>query len=244
MKLIVTRPQHDARELCEALEGHGIEALSCPLIEIRYRDEIEVPGGHYQAVLATSANGVRAFARHSIFADFRSVPLYAVGDASALEAEEQGFENVRSASGDLRALTDLVKARLKPTEGPLLYLTGSKISGDLAGMLAKDGFDVGRVVLYDAIAVTSLPQPIVNAVKDAEVNGVILMSPRTAKIWCARIADAGYEAGFAGVDHYCLSHAVADALKSGLKISEARIVIAEKLTQSALIKAVLARKRT
>lgn len=243
MRLVVTRPEPDAQDLARALEKHDIEALRVPLLEISHRRNVELSKGLPQAVLATSANGIRALCSYSDYAQYTSLPIYVVGDASASEARASGFDQVHSASGDLAALRALVKQNLRPEAGPLLYVTGSKIAGDLAGLLGGDGYEVIRAVLYDAIALSSLPQTLIEEVDAGQIDGVILMSPRAAKIWSARVQDASVEQDFANLRYFCLSQAVQIALQAGLKVDDDRIIIADKPTQKSLIEGVLAQKQ-
>ena len=67
------------------------------------------------------------------------VPLFAVGDQTALEAKRAGFSMARSAGGALDDLIALAGAELSPDAGPLLYAAGEEQSGDLAGRLAAGG---------------------------------------------------------------------------------------------------------
>lgn len=242
MRLVVTRPEPDAHDLARLLQGRDIEALCVPLLEISFRQNVSLLKYLPQAVLATSANGIRALRSHSDYAQFSSLPIYVVGDASASEARASGFDQVYSASGDLAALRALVNKSLKPAQGPLLYVTGSKIAGDLAGQLGGDGFEVIRAVLYDAIAISNLPGILMEAVADGQIDGVILMSPRAAKIWCARVQDASVAPAFGNLRYFCLSQAVKVALQMGLKIADEQIVTADRPTQNALIEGVLAQK--
>src|SRR5512146_3395419 len=84
---LVTRPRADAESLAEALAARGIEAIVEPMLEIHYRDAPAPDLVGVQAILCTSANGVRALAKVT---DERRVPLFAVGDASAARAREAG----------------------------------------------------------------------------------------------------------------------------------------------------------
>ena len=78
MRALVTRPRAEAAELAEALAARGIAALLEPLLDIRYRELGDPPDlAGVQAVLCTSANGVRAFAR---LRPERAVKLFAVGE--------------------------------------------------------------------------------------------------------------------------------------------------------------------
>src|SRR5882757_8597644 len=93
-RALVTRPRAEAAALAEALAARGIEAIVEPLLDIHYRDEPAPDLAGVQAVLCTSANGVRALARLS---RGRKVPIFAVGEATAARAREEGFARVESA---------------------------------------------------------------------------------------------------------------------------------------------------
>src|SRR5260221_9650064 len=82
MKAIVTRPRDDAATLVGALADRGVDALLAPMLTIlpvpqATRHLAERLAGA-QAVLFTSANGVRAFAAAS---PRRQLPVLAVRDA-------------------------------------------------------------------------------------------------------------------------------------------------------------------
>src|SRR5437016_3426749 len=79
-RALVTRPRAEAVALTEALDRRGIEAIIEPLLDILYRDEPAPDLTGVQAVLCTSANGVRALARRS---GERDIALFAVGEATA-----------------------------------------------------------------------------------------------------------------------------------------------------------------
>src|SRR5438552_14106506 len=96
LRALVTRPRAEAAELAESLAARGIEAIVEPLLEIRYHDAAAPDLSGIQAILCTSANGVRALARLS---DERGVPVLAVGEATAARARAAGFAQVESAGG-------------------------------------------------------------------------------------------------------------------------------------------------
>src|SRR3954467_11037655 len=121
-RALVTRPRAEAMALAEALAARGIEAILEPLLDIHYRDEPAPDLTGVQAVLCTSANGVRALARLS---GDRELPLFAVGDATARRAREAGFTNVFSAGGDAADLARLARQRLQPDVGRLVHVAGS-----------------------------------------------------------------------------------------------------------------------
>jgi uroporphyrinogen-III synthase len=238
-RALVTRPREDAESLVAALATRGVGALVEPLMEIHYQAPEALDVGGVQAILCTSANGVRALARVS--AEHR-VPLLTVGDATAARAHAEGFDSVESAGGDVGDLARLAAARLRPQDGPLLQVAGNVVAGDLAGLLRARGFAVERRVLYEARAAAALSPAAVDGLRAGAIAFALFFSPRTAAIF-ARLA------AVAGVDEYCARVTAvsisggADAALAGLRWHDRRI--AERPNQSALLDAldqVLARR--
>ena len=110
LRALVTRPREEADSLIGPLATRGVEALIEPLIEIHFQVPEAFDLGGVQAILCTSANGVRALARAS---RERGVPLLTVGDATAARARAEGFGSVESAGGDVGDLARLAVARLR-----------------------------------------------------------------------------------------------------------------------------------
>src|SRR3974390_940486 len=86
MRILITRPVEDAEAIAARLAELGHDTVVAPLLTIRYLDRA-VPLEGVQAILATSANGVRAFSRLSAR---RDLPLFAVGPQTAEEARRAG----------------------------------------------------------------------------------------------------------------------------------------------------------
>src|SRR5262245_51392023 len=115
MRLAVTRPLEDAQELKAALEAQGHDVIIAPMMEIVSAPRpLDLAG--VQALLATSANGVRALAQSTAR---RDVALFAVGSATGAAARQAGFAFIEVAGGDAQALAALVTARLDPAQGRL-----------------------------------------------------------------------------------------------------------------------------
>ncbi len=234
MRLLITRPEEDARPLAAALGKRGIDCLIEPLIAIAEIDGPAPELAGVQALLATSANGVRAFARKS---RARDVPVLAVGDASAAAARKLGFMSVKSAAGDVAALAALAAAELDPKRGALLHVAGSRVAGDLAAALARAGFDCRRSVLYEARPAETLTAAARDALAGGAIDGVLLFSPRTGKAFAKLARKAGVAASCRRMTAYCLSPAVADAVAG---LAWRRVTGAAAPNQDALIGAVVA----
>lgn len=228
MRLAVTRPLEDALSLKAALEAHGHDVILCPLMEIQVRDTTPDLAG-VQALIATSANGVRALARATAR---RDLPLFAVGPATGEAARQAGFALVEIAGGDSAALAAMVRARLVPGAGRLLHAAGSVTAGDLKGELEAAGFSVERHVLYEARACGTLPAALGDVLRAGTLDGILLFSPRTARLLAGSVSEAGLSAALGPVTAYCLSPAVAQAAGA---LPFARIVVAEAPNEGALI---------
>ncbi len=225
--VLLTRPLVDSQMTAAALSALGIESVIAPLIDIEPRDETPSLAG-VQATLITSANGVRALALQTAV---RNVPVFAVGDASALVARELGFETVESAGGNVDDLAALVQQKLKYGAGKLLHPAGSVLAGDLAALLSRARFDVRRYVAYASRAVAELPQAARLALRDGEADMVLFYSPRTAAIFRDLVTRAELTQDCRFLDALCLSEAVAKMLKP-LEFRDIRV--AEQPDQQAL----------
>ena len=209
MRVLVTRPIEDAARLIDILATRGIDGLATPFLAITYNDGPALDLTGVQAVVFTSANGVRAFARRA--AD-RTLPALCVGDATRTQALAAGFASVKSADGDVRALAALIKAALDPSQGAVLHPAGSHVAGDLGGQLAAAGFTYQREALYSAQKIKTLPDAVSQALKAGDVDGVLLYSPRTAAAFAKVVRGEGLDGKLLGVTAYCLSPAVADKI--------------------------------
>jgi len=205
MRALITRPQEDAADLAAALTARGIEPLIEPLLQIKPVDGARIDLDGVQALLFTSANGVRAFA---VLTPRRDLPAYTVGDGSAAAAKLAGFTQIESAGGDVNALASLVCDRLNPQQGVLFHAAGSVTAGDLAGRLEGAGFGVRRVALYEAAPATALsPETRMNLTLGG-IDLILLFSPRTATTFATLWRQAGAPS-LERVCAICLSAAVA-----------------------------------
>jgi uroporphyrinogen-III synthase len=205
MRILITRPIEDAKPLADALEERGIEVLIEPLLEIRHLEDAEIDLDGVQALLFTSANGVRAFAALS---PRRDLKVFAVGDGSADAARQAGFPDVESANGDLEALAALVVDRLKAEDGILFHAAGTVTAGDLKARLEGLGYQVRRAQLYEAKIATALSTETRANLTLGGIDAVLLFSPRTASTFADLWRTAG-SPSLGRIHALCLSAAVA-----------------------------------
>lgn len=228
MKALVTRPRKDAEGVSQELRQRGLDVTVAPLLDIHYLDA-EVDAGGVQGILATSANGVRALAR--LLPD-RDLPVWAVGDATARMAREAGYHNVEAAGGDVHSLAALVKSRCTPETGAFLHAAGSVVAGDLAGDLGAAGFNVRRVVLYEARTAQAVSAELAEALQSGGIGLALFFSPRTAATFVTLIRAAGLERTTATITAYALSANVATELEA---LPWAAVRVAADPSQAALL---------
>lgn len=222
LRVAITRAQPEADQTAERVRARGAEAIVAPLITI-------VPCGYdtntegAQAIIFTSSNGVRAFpdARGA-----RDRIVLTVGDVTAAAAREAGFNDVRSADGDVHSLAVLAKAQLDPAKGKLIHIAGDHVAGDLGGELRAAGFSVERRLAYASVAAAPLPEAL-----NGPLDIVLFHSPRAAERFVALGAPnaANLIAG-------CMSAAIAEAAG---KTTWKRIITAPRPREDDLLAATL-----
>jgi uroporphyrinogen-III synthase len=212
MRLLVTRPKPDAGREAEALSSRGHEAVVAPLLVIEFLSRVSLQLDGAQGLIATSRNALRALAAHPEIGEALKLPLFAVGEGTARQAQELGFADVTIGPGTGAELAALILDELKPKRGPLVHLAGETLAFDLKGALEGQGFRVRQPVLYRAVPAPSLPAEAVGLLKAGKLDGVILMSPRTARTFAELLARHGLVTQAKSLVCYCLSGAVAEAV--------------------------------
>ncbi len=211
IRALVTRPLPDAARTADALAARGVGALVEPMLEIEFPVIPALDLSDVQALLFTSANGVRAFA---VASTDRGLPALATGDATAREARAAGFLSVESAARDAQALARLAAARCRPAAGALLHAAGDAVAGDLAGGLSDLGFRVRRETLYRAHAVRSFSPALLGDLAAGRLRFALFFSPRTAAVFARLARRSGVGKFCRAVDACVLSEAVGQALQS------------------------------
>ena len=224
MKILITRPQEDGKEIAARLAERGHQALLAPLLTPRFHDGPEPDLKGVQAILATSANGIRAFVRRSARRDFS---VFAVGPQTAEEARKSGFTEVRNADGDAKALA-LAATLWAAKKGVLLHVCGEDAPGTLAENLILRGFKVRRCPLYAIEPATSLPDEARTALQDRALDAAMFFSPKSARIF-GLLADGLPTEDLTAL---CISPATAQALSP---TPFARIAVAAKPNQAAIL---------
>jgi uroporphyrinogen-III synthase len=223
MRVAVTRAPPENQKTADALRALGADPVLAPLLRIEPRT-FDSDVADIQALLFTSAAGVRNF---SAQAPRRDLPALTVGDATAAAARDAGFSDVRSADGDVHALAAFAAGMLQPVKGRLIHASGAHVAGDLVQALSSRGFQAERRIVYEAVAVTALPDSL-----RGQFDAILFHSARASEIYTV-FGAATAPNMVAG----CLSPAIAASLdQAGWK----RIIVAPRPREDALLTALLA----
>jgi len=232
MRLLVTRPIEDAKPLALRVQAAGHSVMIDPLLSIILKSDAPLDRTRVQALLVTSANGLRALGTRSDFSVWQAVPLFAVGPTTARMARDLGFDQVVEAQGDVVSLAALAIDQLDPEAGPVIHLSGTVIAGDLKGTLERAGLWIETAVLYEAKAADALARPTVAALAAGEIDGVLLYSRRSAEIFVELCKKAHPTPNLSQTRAFCLSGNAAAPLQS---LSLASIQVALRPNETELL---------
>ena len=115
----------------------------------------------------------------------------------------------------------------------MLHVTGEDQAFDLKGALQALHFELRQAIVYRARAAQALDAQVVEAIASENVEGVVLMSPRTAAIFSDLAAKAGVAEPASRLTYFCLSEAVAKAIPASLAPSRVKIARLPKPTGNA-----------
>lgn len=234
MKMLVTRPEPDAQSSLARLEALGIDALAAPVMTRQTLDASLPPPDGFVAMVLTSANALRTLVERGVVEQYRHLPVFAVGDRTARDAEEAGFARVSSAAG---SFADLVNAMtIARMRGPLFYPTGKHQSADLAKALAPLGVMVATAKIYEMVAVEALPDAVLTQLADGQISAVLAYSRRTAEIF-ASLTDRLERTQRRAIGMLCMSESVAEPL---LAAHFTRISLADRPDEDAMMALALA----
>jgi uroporphyrinogen-III synthase len=239
MAVLVTRPHPDDEATAGALRARGFEVLRAPMLRFAAVPFHYDADAHYDAVIVTSANALRAIEPQLKGSRLLELPLFAVGEHTASAARSAGFGQVIAAKGgDAAALRDLVLAGVKSKQlkraSTLLYLAGADLARDLAGELGEKGFTVVTHTTYRMIPVSSLPPEICDAFVAHQVDAVLHYSRRSARAFLEAARAGGVEISALALPQYCLSSAVAAILRDA---GASQVTTAASTDETALFEA-------
>jgi uroporphyrinogen-III synthase len=178
MRVLVTRPEPAASATAAALAGLGHTVLLAPLLATEPQPWV-APDTMPHALLVTSANAVRHGG--DVLLGLRTLPVFAVGSATAAALRAAGFADVRDGGGDVAAALAAADAAGITA---LLHLAGANRTR--AQLPAGMTVDVRTV--YAARRSRALSVAARTALAAGEIDVILLYSARSAQAF-ATLAD-------------------------------------------------------
>lgn len=228
MRVLVLRPEAEARRIADLLTTRGHDPILAPIIRIAPLPPRPFPGG-IAAVAATSANALRSIVG-TLPAQLLELPFHCVGSQARAAAQEAGFRRIETETMTARELGEFLPRKLARGTR-LLYLTGRPRKPELEAALAAAGVGVVVVETYEARPVPELPEPAIAAI----VNGIDIVlhfSRASAQAALHAFERTGTLDKIAMARHLCLSGDIASALVERL---DWRIEVAPEPTLEALL---------
>jgi uroporphyrinogen-III synthase len=182
MRILLTRPEADARKSAQALGAEGFETLIAPLFEIASTGEAK-PAGDFTALLATSAHAFDA-----LTSNLSSLPLYVVGERTAETAQRKGF-HVAQIAADGESLARLIGQGATH----FLYLAGRERRPELEVHLTQQGHSVTPWIVYETKSAELFPTQAQDALATGRIDAVLHFSTRSAALYRTLAQRAGIE---------------------------------------------------
>ncbi|MCE9507291.1 MAG: uroporphyrinogen-III synthase [Alphaproteobacteria bacterium] len=209
--VLVTRPQPMADEFAEKLRREGFGVYLAPMMEYVEMEADLDDLGPYQALVFTSAQTVRVFSRRS---RERRLPVLAVGDATAETASLAGFTEVYSAKGNGKDVVNLIRAKAKELSlKKVLHPCSENTPHDISVTAGKFGVKIVQRQLYKARFVDRLPDDVLWALQDDNIDTVTLFSARTAANFVRIMQQDNLRGVSKKIRVVCISEQVAAAVK-------------------------------
>jgi uroporphyrinogen-III synthase len=216
MHVLITRPEGDGEALKAQIEQLGCRATLAPLISV-ISEAIPLSAiAGAMAMIVTSSNALKALATSPSLGAVMALPLYVVGPGTAALARELGFKDVREGPGTGAELVPMLSADGRTTGGIYVHLAGAVLAFDLKTALEREGVNIKTVTAYRAVAAESISPAVTEALRNQDIDAVVLMSPKTAEAWARLASEVLTPTVLSGMNHLCLSEAVAEVLKAQL----------------------------
>ncbi|MEO1702865.1 MAG: uroporphyrinogen-III synthase [Pseudomonadota bacterium] len=231
-RIVVTRPEPGASATERVLRERGFDVLKRPLTQLV---PVSVDSDLRQAfftvdyIIITSANAIR-HAPGGFLQAVRTVPVLAVGEATAQQARDLGMADVTSVNGDADSVAD---------EAPRLFKNGARI-GYFCGKLRRDtvetalsahGFDVVIAETYKTEKVSQITDKFRSDLLTFFPDAASIFSGVSAQILSDTIAEPDIRQAFENKPVFAISDRAAKGLTEGWP---GPVLIAERMEAGAM----------
>ncbi len=204
-RVLVTRAEDQAAGMLEALRAAGAEGLALPVIRIQplahpaALDAALARLDAYDALLFTSANGVRHFVRraaeHAVPLDGLRAPAWCVGPATARAAFEAGLPVHRVPERfDAEGLLETIVGAVSPAGRRFLLPRAAHARETLPEGLRAAGATVDAVPVYETRPAGIDGAALGESLEAGEIDALSFASPSAVRFLWEALPAAGREA--------------------------------------------------
>jgi uroporphyrinogen-III synthase len=228
VRMLVTRPDPEARRTAAILAELGHEAVPLPLTEtVSLTIEPDTLPQDAAAVAVTSANALR-HAPTALIHRLSWLPCHAVGQKTAGAARMAGFATVQTGPGDAEGLAGAVAPKLAGKS--LIYLCGRVRRPVFEERLLADGIHVMPIETYDSRPIEYRDEDVSALLNGERAEIALLYSAKAAEALEALASRPALSHLFEHTQFLALSARVAESL------DQKRFVrIAEEPTEASLL---------
>lgn len=229
-RVLVTRHQPEAEKTASRLRDMGFLPLVSPARQVITLD-VPTIDEEVDGVIVTSRNALHD--RLELPAALLRKPAFCVGERSAGVARAFGFREAITGEGNAAGLVAAIRQAM-PEGGRLLYLAGKSRRPTIEGALMAAGFELVVRMSYRIERAIELTSEAQSKLRAGEISAALHFSVESAGDLFALLRSAGLGEPARDLRHFCLSAAVAEAVRAS-GVSPDRIVVAERPDQASLL---------
>lgn len=221
-RALLIRQEEESLALSKLLQEKGVETCLHPLFTPLF---FSLPSlKNPQGIIITSKNALRALEGRE---NLKEIPLFVVGDQTALFAKERGFLTVLSASGTSQELLHLILEKASPKKGILWHLSGDIVKGNIVETLKAKGFEAKQRRVYHIEEAKALPPSLLFDLEHQRISHILFFSPRMTTLFIHLLRKKRLEKVTCQMTALCLSQ---DVLKEALELEWKKVWVSSKPT--------------
>jgi uroporphyrinogen-III synthase len=217
--------------MAQELRDLGHEPVLQPLLEFRSLEFDASALRAAEALIVTSSNALRALQEKLKIEDIAHIPLFCTGEETARRASQARFSSVAATARTAEELAAKIVLHSSKSSR-FVHVTGKHQAYDLTRALAREGLSLLTLSVYDMAPRLAFETASAEDLKSGRIDGVILMSPRTAEIFTGLCAACGLVENAKRLCYFCLAKTVEKKLEP---LAPACLHVAEIPSRKALL---------
>lgn len=209
MHILFTRPEIDSVYSAKKLIQLGHQVSVFPILNIVKKKIIDINFTNYNSVVFTSSNAVLCLDQNIQ----SNVRCFCVGEVTAVQAKQKGFNNIITAGGNYLQLKETILNITDKNDGKFLYIRGEDIAHNLEEDLKASGYRIDSVINYTTSLNPDFDQKTLKILKDQSIDLIFVYSNRSAAHLSQLIFNNGLESKCSSIQLRSLSENVFFPLK-------------------------------